>query len=128
MSYVVYILNSFYHIGYSVNKQHYFKIKMKNQDIGAYSITFNKKSSFIFKTNSVCEGFFIRKKNWLALINNEDSKDIVSLIKHKFKAQYELVIERYLTNLKEQDLKRVKTINGPSGVIQLCTDNHFYEN
>lgn len=61
---VVYILNSFYHVGFSVNKKHYFKLKQKNQDIGAYGVTFNKKSSFIFKTGAESHAFFIRKKKW----------------------------------------------------------------
>jgi hypothetical protein len=61
---VIYILNSFYHVGYSVNKTHIMKLKLRNQDIGAYGVTFNKKSSFIYKNKAECDAFFIRKKNW----------------------------------------------------------------
>jgi hypothetical protein len=90
---------------------------MKHSDIGAYGVTFNKKSNFIYKTPHDSEGFFIRKKNWINLINNDDSQEINELIKTYLATKNELICEKYLKNLKEQDLKIVEVRNGPVGVI-----------
>jgi hypothetical protein len=64
---VIYIMHSEYHIGYTINKKQYFKIKMMHQDVGAYGMTFKKRSEFIYKAQKDCEGFFIRRKNWIEI-------------------------------------------------------------
>lgn len=37
--------------------------------INAYACTFNLRSEFIYKTVTVCQGLFIRKKNWKTLLD-----------------------------------------------------------
>lgn len=54
--------------------------------IGAYGVTFSKRSLFIYKTvayknYTMCEGYFIRKKEWLEIINNEDHEDVIKVYK-----------------------------------------------
>ena len=67
---VIYIPDSYFLVGYSINKKPIFKIAQKNVDIGSYGATFNKRSHFIFKTINQCNGYFIRKLNWLKVIND----------------------------------------------------------
>lgn len=73
-SYVVFLLKQVkYHIGYSVNKKHLFKIKKSDQDIGAYGVTYDKKSNYIYKTRQESEGFFIRRKHWKNIMRGDDN-------------------------------------------------------
>ena len=38
--------------------------------IGDYGCTMDKTSRFIYKTTTVCEGFFIRKRFWVQVLNS----------------------------------------------------------
>ena len=40
--------------------------------IADHGCTFNTKSSFIYKTHTICEGFFIRKANWHEIMEEEN--------------------------------------------------------
>jgi hypothetical protein len=37
-------------------------------EIGAYGTTFFERSSFLYKTKTHCEGYFIRKSNWFTIL------------------------------------------------------------
>jgi myosin-crossreactive antigen len=67
---VIFLEDSEFMVGYSINKLPYFNITQKNVDIGSYGVTFNVRSHFIYKTSEVCSGYFIRKTNWLKIIND----------------------------------------------------------
>jgi len=101
---VIYIMHSEFHIGYTINKKQYFKIKILNQDIGAYGMTFKKRSEFIYKAKSDCEGYFIRRKNWITIFNNTDNDEIISLVKARLINKYENYVQKAIQILKEQDL------------------------
>jgi hypothetical protein len=51
ISSIVFIVNSEYHLGFGIDRVQKFKIKMKNQDIGAYGMTMGIKSDFIYRTS-----------------------------------------------------------------------------
>ena len=70
---VIYLIDEYYHVGFSINRQPFFRLKMKNKDIGAYYLTFDKQSSFIYKTIRDCWGYFIRRKSWKEIISNEET-------------------------------------------------------
>lgn len=101
---VIYIMRAEYHIGYTINKKQYFKIKLVNADIGAYGMTFKKRSEFIYKAKSDCEGYFIRRKNWIEVFNQEDNQDILKLVKNRLVHKYENYVQKAIQILKEQDL------------------------
>ena len=67
---VIFLPDTSFLVGYSINKVPIFKIAQKNVDIGSYGVTFNVRSHFIYKTSKVCSGYFIRKTNWLKIIND----------------------------------------------------------
>ena len=75
--------------------------------IGAYGVTFNKRALFIYKTYTECEGFFIRKKEWLKIINCEDHKEIVLLLKKQLISNYENAVKSKLFKHKMENLKKV---------------------
>ena len=53
--------------------------------IGAYAVTFNKRSLFIYKTISEIRGYFIRRTNWVRIIINEEYKNIIPEFKANVK-------------------------------------------
>ena len=52
---------AFFKVGFLLNKKPIYKIRLNVHEVGAYGITFDQKSSFIYKTYGPCEAFFIRK-------------------------------------------------------------------
>lgn len=36
--------------------------------VGAYNVSFNKRSVFIYKCSTDCQGYFIRKENWHVIL------------------------------------------------------------
>ena len=57
-------------IGYEINNQRRYCIKYTDSFVlGAYEMTFNKKSMFIYRSMSYIEGLFVRKEVWMDLIN-----------------------------------------------------------
>ena len=67
-------------------------------------MTFNKRALFIYKTYTECEGFFIRKKNWLDIINDEDNEEIVKLLKVQLKYNYKNMVMKKLLEHKMSKL------------------------
>lgn len=59
--------------------------------IGDYGITFGMRAAFIYTTLTNIEGFFIRKMNWLHLINKHTS--IANILKKN-------VMINYLTKIR----------------------------
>lgn len=59
-------------IGYELNRMQKPAISYNNEkeahEIGAYETTFSERSSFLVKTKTQCEGYFIRKANWFMLL------------------------------------------------------------
>lgn len=63
---VTFFMRGSYVIGYSINnKYEYLLEKYRNNVIGAYGVTFNKRALFIYKTYTICQGYFIRKSQWM---------------------------------------------------------------
>ena len=83
ISSIVFIMDSEYHIGISIDRAQKFKIKMKNQDIGAYGMTMGIKSDFIYKTTQQCHGYFIRHKRWDSIIKNDELDEVIEKVKEK---------------------------------------------
>ena len=44
-------------------------------------MTFNKRSKFIYKTFTYCEGFSVRKTNWKTVIDDDDHSVISGHLK-----------------------------------------------
>jgi hypothetical protein len=69
---VIFILRDAYHVGFYINKGVQYKLKLKQFSIGDYFITFNMKSQYAYKAACQCSGYFIRRKNWYAILNDPD--------------------------------------------------------
>ena len=64
-------------------------------------MTFKLRSEFIYKTKQECEGFFIRRKNWIKIINLEECQEMVQKFKIKLQIYYENHIKRIIMMGKE---------------------------
>lgn len=85
---VIFIIDEFYHVGFSINKVVHLKLKQKQAMIGDYNLTFNQRSQYVYKTSCACHGFFIRRKNWLSIFGSEELKEITSLVKENIQKKY----------------------------------------
>lgn len=57
-------------LGYEINKQQKFKIRLKNQNvIGDFYVSFKRKSLFITKAYNEATGYSIRMNNWCNIMN-----------------------------------------------------------
>ena len=75
---VILIMNGKFDLGFEINGKKIYVIRYTNSTssitnageiIGDYSCSLNKQCRFIYKTKSFCDGFFIRKRNWLEVMN-----------------------------------------------------------
>lgn len=81
-------------IGYEINKQQRYCIKfVDNCVIGAYGVTFNQRSAFIYTAMTNIHAFTVRKRNWLKLLSSHP--DLGKLMKQN-------VLLHYLTKIRSK--------------------------
>ena len=57
-------------VGFAVNKKQNFCLKFKDHCIiGGFNTTFNRRALFIYKCQSDCHSYYIRKARWLDLLD-----------------------------------------------------------
>ena len=61
--------------------------------IGDYNCTFNKSSRFLYRTASFCDGFFIRKRHWKSLLQNNSfyAKSLLIKIEDQHQKQQQII-------------------------------------
>ena len=84
---IIFVEHGEYNLGYEVNKIEKFKMRLgQNTVIGAFNVCFNKRQIFIHRTHSEISGYFIRKKNWKATMDNHP--EFFSIVKRKVLYEY----------------------------------------
>ena len=84
---IIFIMKGIILLGFDINKiRHYFARFQDKYVLGAFGVTFNMRSTHIYLTRSVIEGFFLRRINWLKLL--EVNKDITKTIKETILMNY----------------------------------------
>lgn len=84
---VIFFDKGTYEVGFEINKKRYFVIRYKNDKnlkaniIGAYEATFNKRSNFVYRTATKCQGYFIRRSKWKSITDSDEHKIIGELLK-----------------------------------------------
>jgi hypothetical protein len=58
---IIFVMNDHYEVGFSINHVQILKLKLMNIMIGAYGVTFNKNSHYIYRVTNKSEGFFVRR-------------------------------------------------------------------
>ena len=85
MNQIIFVMDGNYKVGFEVNKNEYYKLKITRASrgtvIGAFECFFDKRSVICYKTTNERDltGYFIRKHNWKSLEN--DFSDFMLTIK-----------------------------------------------
>ena len=68
---VIFVSNGWVDIGYEINKQKKYIIRDKDSImVGAYNCCHNMRTMFIYKCQTDCSGYSIRKSNWNSIMDN----------------------------------------------------------
>lgn len=95
-------------IGYEINKQRRYCIQFNDKCvIGAYGITFNKRAAFIYTALTHVEGFFIRKQEWLDIL--QISPEIAFVIKKNVLMDYLCKIRLKVMVNKRKAIEKIQT-------------------
>jgi hypothetical protein len=93
-------------IGYEVNKKKKFVIRYIDKTlIGAFNCTFNIRAIFCYLAKTDCEGFMIRKVDWMQILN--DSPVIGEVVKSNVEKDYFANIKDKVLAQKDKDLLRI---------------------
>jgi hypothetical protein len=66
-------------IGFEINRVQDYVLRLdKKIIIGAYNLTFNTRSDNVYRTFSICQGYFIRRSNWKTIIEDEEHHVLAS--------------------------------------------------
>ena len=49
---------------------------------------YNKRSKYIYRTNTYCEGYTIRKTNWHTIMSDNEHSLLAKMLKKKIKKEY----------------------------------------
>ena len=117
---VIFVMEGSYLVGYSINnKQEFLPEKQIRNVIGAYGVTFGKRSLFIYKTFENISGYFIRKNKWLEIIDNDDHQDIIKLYKVQLKNNFKKMELSKLFNDKMRKLNKLCVRNDYDYILSL---------
>ena len=65
ISEVIFVLKGNVHVGFEVNRKTKFVVQFTDKAIiGAFNCTFNKKTSFVYKSKTDVSGYMVRKRPW----------------------------------------------------------------
>lgn len=103
---VIFYLKGCIDVGFNVNNTYYFVLrKNKSQVVADHGCTFNHKSAFIYKTHTVCEGYFIRKQNWHEIM--ESCAEITDQLKQRIITKYLLQIKLKVKSAKRRIMQKL---------------------
>lgn len=93
-------MKGIFEVGFNINLETHYPLSYKNYSvIGAYAATFFKRSAYIYKTASLCRGYFIRRKTWCNILNEGDTH-VVREFKDQIVREYEIKIKRRINFAK----------------------------
>ena len=105
---VLFYMTGSYNIGFTVNRVHKFPLRYGGcRVIGAYNVSYNKRSMFAYKTYERCQGYFVRKSNWLRIMAEEEYQYLVELFKQNAREEYFSTIKSRLLECKEFELRKL---------------------
>ena len=93
-------------IGYEINRIRKFVLRHTDKIVvGAYNCSFNKRSMFIYKCQTECIGYFIRKQNWVEIC--AEDKYIDTYIKENVRKLYNNNIKRKVLTVKQMHMRNI---------------------
>ena len=108
---IIFPMKGIHLVGYSINKKQVFIQKHKRNVIGAYAVTFGKRALFIYKTLTQITGYFIRRTNWMQIINNDEFSDLIKQFKDNIRKGYENKVKMPIFEAKKKKIESVANRN-----------------
>ena len=103
---IIFIQKGIILLGYEINKVRNHCIKMKDRCvIGAYGVTFNQRAVYIYYAHTNVEGFFLRRKVWLDLMEEYD--ELSTVIRQHVLLDYLMNIRTKMNVLKNKDIQGI---------------------
>lgn len=90
--------------------------------IGDHGCTFNHKSSFIYRSHTQCEGFFVRKRNWHLLM--EEPNEITNQKKQMIIRDYFYRVQIKVLSMKRRMIDQLEARSDIHQIIQLTSKHH----
>jgi hypothetical protein len=86
---VYFLMTGIYDIGFTCNLEEYYPMRYEHYSvIGAYGVTFLKRSAYIYKTVSYATGYFVRRKTWRIILDNND-RNVIQEFKLRTQLEFE---------------------------------------
>ena len=120
---VIFMMDGFFEIGYTINQMTKYVLKYDKNEIGAYNVTFFKRSLFNYRvcSNKRSSGYFIRAINWLTeLIQNEECQEFTDKVRIQLAAQYKTKIKTKVMRRKVEDLQKFKERNDYDTIMSVA--------
>lgn len=114
-------------LGFEINRFKHYCVRIKDDLlIGAYNISYNKRTRYIYKTNTQCSGFFIRRDRWWEILNNEEHKDISGNLVEQCKIYYFDNIHSKMKVEKEIAVKKWRSRCDYEAMISMKDYTHIH--
>jgi len=115
-------------IGFEINRFKKFVIRLsKDIIVGAFNISFNKRTKFIYLAKTYCNGYSIRRSNWKNLIDDEDHKIIAGHLKNSVRKYYEKNILNIMKQEKEKVIQKWYKRADYHCMIAVRDNSHMHE-
>jgi hypothetical protein len=103
---VYFFMKGIFDIGFNINLHTVYCLKYRDYtSIGAYAVTFFKRSDYIYKTAQSCNGYFIRRKIWCNILTEMDHH-LVTEFKDQIVREYQIKIKRRMNYHKLCEVKK----------------------
>ena len=114
--------------GFEINRvQNYVLRQDRNIYIGAYNVTFNKRSKFVYRTYYKCEGYSIRRSLWKIKVMSEEHEQIVETFKKTIKKDYEVNTMTKIIEEKKRLIGKWHERADYSGILRVIyEDDHSH--
>ena len=130
---VLFFTKGEYHVGFTINRETTYVLRFTcdNEDstqgnmIGAYNITFQKRSLFVYRTESECQGYQIRQSNWLKLF--DDHKEIGELFQTEIKREFDVVLLNRVMREKDKEIEKWQKRQDYNGILQVQSDDFTFK-
>lgn len=111
-------------LGFEINKKKLFKLRFRNQFVvGAHEVSFDRRSMFIYKASTECNGFQIRKIYWRETLENFPALAIP--IKTKILNDYYMKIRKPMMLQKRRDLKNLQGDNSSFKQVEISPNDYY---
>ena len=119
---VNFILNGMFEIGFEINRKPTYVLRFKNCNvIGAYGVTFGRRSMFLYRTLTTCHGFFIRRIEWRGLM--DEHAEISQHLKDAVKKEYEISVMNRVMTEKKAMLTKWKERSDYEATLQVVSND-----